>query len=92
MVPSLVARIQDRLQSIEGSPYRDALVLSLQDHAIEQAAAIDKILADSQKQLPLAGLTFVVKVLICIEKEVRLKTRTDLCRKSETLSVFYGAR
>ena len=61
MVPSLVARIQDRLQSIERSPYRDALVLSLQDHAIEQATAIDKVLADSKKQLPLAGLTFVVK-------------------------------
>ena len=61
MVPSLVAQIRERLQSIEKSPYRDALVLRLQDHAIEQAMAIDKLSADSKKQLPLAGLTFVVK-------------------------------
>jgi aspartyl-tRNA(Asn)/glutamyl-tRNA(Gln) amidotransferase subunit A len=61
MMPSLVSLVDKRLRTIKASPFHDALVLKLEDHALDQAAAIDKALATKEQPMPLAGLTFVVK-------------------------------
>lgn len=61
MMPSLVDLVAKRLRTIEASPFHNALVLKLEDHALDQAAAIDKALATKDQPMPLAGLTFVVK-------------------------------
>lgn len=58
---TLVERIHEHLHRIEQSSFRDAIVLQLQDSALEQAALIDSKGKDNLNSLPLAGLTFVIK-------------------------------